>query len=65
MVGRGFDVHIEVPFERGLDEALQKVAAECVAACPTAALSFAHQHTAPEIVPLQLNLDTLTRTERK
>jgi ferredoxin len=63
MVGRGFDVHIEVPFERGLDEALQKVAAECVAACPTAALSFAHQHTAPEIVPLQLNLDTLARTE--
>lgn len=40
-VGRGFDVQIGVPFDRSLDEALTKVAAECVAACPTAALAFA------------------------
>ncbi len=39
-VGRGFDVRIGVPFDRSLDEALGRVAAKCVAACPTAALSF-------------------------
>ena len=39
-VGRGFDVRIGVPFNRTLEEALTKVAAECVAACPTAALAF-------------------------
>ena len=37
-VGRGFDVRLGVPFDRSLDDALTKVAAECVAACPTAAL---------------------------
>ncbi|MBM4090136.1 MAG: FAD-dependent oxidoreductase [Planctomycetes bacterium] len=40
-VGRGFDVELQVPFGRGLDEALTRVAAQCVAACPTAALRFA------------------------
>lgn len=39
-IGRGFDVQIGVPFNRTLEEALGKVAAECVAACPTAALAF-------------------------
>ncbi len=39
-VGRGFDVRVGVPFDRSLEEALSKVAAECVAACPTAALAF-------------------------
>jgi len=39
-VGRGFDVRVGVPFNRSLKEALSKVAAECVAACPTAALAF-------------------------
>jgi NADPH-dependent glutamate synthase beta subunit-like oxidoreductase/ferredoxin len=38
-IGRGFDVRVGVPFNRSLEEALSKVAAECVAACPTAALS--------------------------
>ncbi len=37
---RGFNVHLSVPFDRSLDEALTRVAAECVAACPTAALAF-------------------------
>jgi NADPH-dependent glutamate synthase beta subunit-like oxidoreductase len=37
-VGRGFDVRIGVPFNRSLQEALGKVAAQCVAACPTSAL---------------------------
>jgi ferredoxin len=39
-VGRGFDVRVGVPLDGSLREALQKTAAECVAACPTAALSF-------------------------
>jgi NADH dehydrogenase/NADH:ubiquinone oxidoreductase subunit G len=39
-VGRGFDVRVGVPFNRSMEEALSKVAAECVAACPTAALAL-------------------------
>ena len=39
-VGRGFDVRIGVPFNRSLEEALGRVAAECIAACPTAALAW-------------------------
>jgi NADH dehydrogenase/NADH:ubiquinone oxidoreductase subunit G len=39
-IGRGFDVRVAVPFDRSLDEALQKAAAECIAACPTAALAW-------------------------
>ena len=39
-VGRGFDVRVAVPLDRPLSEALTKVAAECVAACPTAALAW-------------------------
>jgi ferredoxin len=39
-VGRGFDVRVAVPFGKGLAEALQKAADECVAACPTGALAF-------------------------
>jgi heterodisulfide reductase subunit A-like polyferredoxin len=39
-VGRGFEIELAVPFQRSLDEGLSKVAAECVAACPTGALAF-------------------------
>ena len=39
-VGRGFDVRVAVPFAEPLSEALTTVAAECVNACPTAALAF-------------------------
>lgn len=39
-IGRGFDVRVGVPFDGSLSEALGKVAAECVAACPTAALAL-------------------------
>jgi NADPH-dependent glutamate synthase beta subunit-like oxidoreductase/ferredoxin len=39
-VGRSFDVRVEVPFKRPMDEGLKKVAAECVAACPTGALAL-------------------------
>jgi NADH dehydrogenase/NADH:ubiquinone oxidoreductase subunit G len=38
-VGRGFDVRVGVPLSHTLAEALRKVAAECIAACPTAALA--------------------------
>lgn len=39
-VGRGFDARVSVPLGRSLAEGLEKAAAECVAACPTAALAF-------------------------
>ena len=39
-IGRGFNVRVGVPLDRSLDQALCKAAAECVAACPTAALAF-------------------------
>ena len=39
-VGRGFDVRVAVPFDESLAEGLKAAAADCVAACPTAALAF-------------------------
>jgi NADH dehydrogenase/NADH:ubiquinone oxidoreductase subunit G len=38
--GRGFDLEIRVPFDHSFDDALKKSAAECVEACPTAAIAF-------------------------
>lgn len=40
-VGRGFDVRVEVPFDRTMADALKHSAAQCVAHCPTGALAFA------------------------
>ncbi len=48
-VGRGFDVRVGVPFNRSIEEALSRVAAECVAACPTAALAFKDQSLRSEL----------------
>ena len=39
-IGRGFDVRVAVPLRGSLGEALRKAAADCVAACPTAALAW-------------------------
>jgi len=38
-VGRGFDVRVAAPLDESLAAALSRVAAECIAACPTAALA--------------------------
>ena len=54
-VGRGFDVLVSVPFDGQMDDALSKVAADCVAACPTAALSFAEKRRGPTAV-VQLDI---------
>ena len=43
-IGRGFDVRVGVPLNASLRDALQKAAAQCVAACPTAALSWAEDN---------------------
>jgi ferredoxin len=43
-VGRGFDMELSVPLGGSIDDGLTKAAAECVAACPTGALSFARHH---------------------
>jgi ferredoxin len=39
-VGRGFDVRIEVPFGKTIQEGLTHAAKKCVEACPTGALAF-------------------------
>jgi NADH dehydrogenase/NADH:ubiquinone oxidoreductase subunit G len=57
-VGRGFDVLLTVPFDGEMDEALTKVAAVCVAACPTAALSFAQSRRPPVLVELDIPMET-------
>jgi ferredoxin len=44
--GRGFDLQIRVPFDHSFDEALKKSAAECVEACPTAAIAFRNKEDA-------------------
>ena len=38
--GRGFDMHIGVPFDRPLHKGIERSAEEVVAACPTAALTW-------------------------
>ena len=48
-IGRGFDVRVGVPFNRPLQEALSKVAAECAAACPTAALALKEKPSQPDL----------------
>ena len=40
-IGRGFDVRVATPFNRSIEDGLQKVAEECVRHCPTGALVFA------------------------
>ena len=39
-VGRGFDVRVDIPFNRSMNDALTKTAAKCADACPTGAISF-------------------------
>jgi ferredoxin/siroheme synthase (precorrin-2 oxidase/ferrochelatase) len=39
-IGRGFNVRVAVPLDRHLDDALKRVARQCVAACPTGALAI-------------------------
>ena len=39
-IGRGFDVHLGVPFHGKLSDALREAAEEAVAACPTGALTL-------------------------
>jgi ferredoxin len=46
LIGRGFDVRVGPPLGRSLAEALQKVAARCIEACPTAALAWKNEREA-------------------
>ncbi|MEI6561680.1 MAG: FAD-dependent oxidoreductase [Verrucomicrobiota bacterium] len=39
-IGRGFNVRIAAPFDHTIEAGLQKIAAECVKACPTGALAM-------------------------
>jgi ferredoxin len=38
-IGRGFDVRVGIPFSGAIEEGLRKVAAQCIATCPTGALA--------------------------
>ncbi|MBI5541021.1 MAG: NAD(P)-binding protein [Bacteroidia bacterium] len=38
-VGRGFDIQINIPFNKSLDEAIKNSALECILNCPTGAIS--------------------------
>jgi len=38
-IGRGFDMHIAVPFDKSLQQAIANAARDCINACPTAAIS--------------------------
>ena len=49
---------LTVPFDGEMDEALTRVAAECVTACPTAALSFAQRRRPPVLVELDIPSET-------
>ena len=42
-IGRGFEVHVGIPFDEKLSEGLQLTADKCVRACPTGALSYKTQ----------------------
>ncbi len=39
-VGRGFEVHVEAPFQESLQQGLADAAEKCIKACPTAALAW-------------------------
>ncbi|MEI7595625.1 MAG: 2Fe-2S iron-sulfur cluster-binding protein [Bacteroidota bacterium] len=38
-IGRGFDMHIDIPFNKTLEKAIANAASDCIVACPTGALS--------------------------
>lgn len=38
-IGRGFDIKIDIPFNKSLEEAISVAAKECIDVCPTSALS--------------------------
>lgn len=38
-IGRGFDIHIDIPFSKSLEDAINKGAARCIEVCPTGALA--------------------------
>lgn len=47
-IGRGFDMRVEVPFKKDLEEGITKSADECIAACPTAAIAYRNKEDIQE-----------------
>jgi predicted molibdopterin-dependent oxidoreductase YjgC len=39
-IGRGYDVRVQVPFAKSINEGLTSSAKKCIEACPTGALAF-------------------------
>jgi ferredoxin len=49
--GRGFDVRVQTPFHVPLSQGLEKVAGECITACPTGALSWRDRDNNKDVIP--------------
>lgn len=47
-IGRGFDVRVDIPFNRELSQALTQTAKDCVDACPTGAISLKESNAKTE-----------------
>ncbi len=54
-IGRGFDVQVSTPFNTELSEALTVTAADCVDACPTAALAYRDVEAEKKAVAMRRN----------
>ena len=50
-VDRGFDIRVQTPFHVPLSQGLEKVAGECITACPTGALSWRDRDNNKDISP--------------
>jgi hypothetical protein len=55
-IGRGFDITIATPFNTELNTAVTTTAADCVDACPTAALSYRDPHAERRAMELRKRL---------
>jgi ferredoxin len=55
-IGRGFDVTVSTPFNTELSTAVTTTAADCVDACPTAALSYRDPHAERRAAELRKRL---------
>jgi ferredoxin len=49
--GRGFDIRVQTPFHVSLSQGLEKVAGECITACPTGALSWRDRDFIKDVSP--------------
>ncbi len=58
-IGRGFNVRVDVPFNRRIEEGLQSVGARCAAVCPTGALVCRRMGRAVQWGPLKYTRNSM------